>query len=103
MIDFTSASWSMSCSAPLFFMTVGAAPASRIIGDCASWAFFRAVIELVTPGSRGHRRHPRSAGQTADGIRSKNGIHFIPHIDDPDSFLMCAGQYRGNMAAAQGK
>ena len=49
-IDFSRESWSMSCSAPLFFNTVGAAPPSRIRGVCAIWAFLSAVIELVTPG-----------------------------------------------------
>lgn len=45
-----SAIWSMSCSAPRPLSTVAVAPPSTITGDCASWAFFTAVIVLVSPG-----------------------------------------------------
>ena len=46
----TSGRWSMSCSAPRPCSAVGAAPPSSITGDCASCAFFSAVIVLVMPG-----------------------------------------------------
>ncbi len=46
----TSGRWSMSCSAPRPCSAVGAAPPIRISGDCASWAFFSAVMVLVMPG-----------------------------------------------------
>jgi len=39
----------MSCSAPLPFINEGAAPAKRITGDSANWAFFKEVIVFVTP------------------------------------------------------
>jgi hypothetical protein len=40
----------MSCSAPRPLSTVAVAPPRMITGDCASWAFFTAVIVLVRPG-----------------------------------------------------
>ncbi len=45
-----NANWSMSCSAPRPCSIVAAAPPSITTGDCASCAFFTAVIVLVTPG-----------------------------------------------------
>jgi hypothetical protein len=42
--------WAMSCSAPRPCKAVGAAPPSSSTGDCASCAFFSAVIVLVSPG-----------------------------------------------------
>ena len=40
----------MSCSAPRPCSAVGAAPPSSTTGDCASCAFFSAVMVLVMPG-----------------------------------------------------
>lgn len=46
----TSGRWSISCSAPRPCSAVGAAPPSSSSGDCASCAFFSAVIVFVMPG-----------------------------------------------------
>ena len=46
----TSGRWSMSCSAPRPCSAVGAAPPISTTGDCASCAFFSAVMVLVMPG-----------------------------------------------------
>ena len=46
----TSGRWSISCNAPRPCNAVGAAPPIRITGDCASCAFFSAVMVLVMPG-----------------------------------------------------
>ena len=42
--------WSMSCREPRPLRMVAVAPPKTISGDWAIWAFFTAVIVLVTPG-----------------------------------------------------
>jgi hypothetical protein len=46
----STASCSMSCSAPRPLVRVAAAPPSSTMGDSAIWAFFTAVTVLVMPG-----------------------------------------------------
>ena len=50
VIDSINEIWSMSWSAPRPLSKVAAAPPKMRSGDCASWAFFTAVMVFVTPG-----------------------------------------------------
>ena len=70
----TSASWSMSCSAPRPLSTVAVAPPRMTTGDCASCAFLTAVIVLVTPGPGGDRGDAGHAGQPRDRVGGEHRV-----------------------------
>ena len=95
--------WSMSCSAPRPCRAVGAAPATTITGDWASWAFLTAVIVFVTPGPAVTAATPGRPVSRATGVGGEDGGGLVPGVDDPDPEGLGADQHAVRCAAAQGE
>ena len=97
----TSGRWSMSCSAPRPCSAVGAAPPISITGDCASCAFFSAVMVLVMPGPAVTAATPGTARQPRRGVGGEHRGGLVAHVDDADAARLGRAQDRRDVAAAQ--
>ena len=66
---------------------VGAAPPISSRGDCASWAFFSAVMVLLMPGPAVTAATPGRPDRRGRRVGCKHRCHLVTDVDDANAAL----------------